>query len=454
MDETGESQSSHAQQPAQIATSYAPAPMPPTTTQAATLLDLPNEVLLTVAAYVPFESGKSIITLRFVNRQLRNLLVDTSNLQQLRKNTAESQYAVANSLRFESEGYSWESLQTLEEDTAIVDQILSHVCPSGGILDVLRDTIFPVTNEEELFKHGLYLFAANARLGVDVSSEIHCASLIVLFDFPLVTVLRLTAIKLKKALGEHGCLRSAPAAQAQFFESSAAPLALENHLVRHGLSVVRDLLTSEDISSADAVDFLEPLLEDCQSISESANFFTALMACKNMHSTTATPFILDASNQWFARLLQKQATKLSWGVVANDLLVYQYWNYEAYISKDPMKVIRALHGLCFQSPNDDESDSAFDENNSSEQKQRRVHMVKEIEEADWYGFDENNIDVMVTFAAKEAAEMGLLELLPVFFQGARSMMNSLQFHGQASPPHTAFLFIKSRMQSLLAALDK
>ena len=50
------------------------------------LIDLPNETLLKIFANVLFNAcGESIINLRLVNSQLRDLLTDESSLKQLRK---------------------------------------------------------------------------------------------------------------------------------------------------------------------------------------------------------------------------------------------------------------------------------------------------------------------------------------------------------------------------------
>ena len=88
------------------------------------LFDLPNETLLSIASYVPFESGSGIITLRLVNRQMRELLMHGPNLQQLRNGIAKKQYTLASAFYKMRRGHTWESLKVVKEETNVVDQML------------------------------------------------------------------------------------------------------------------------------------------------------------------------------------------------------------------------------------------------------------------------------------------------------------------------------------------
>lgn len=57
------------------------------------LLDLPNEILLSIFVRVPASSIKdNIVTLRLVNKQVHGLLTDEASLRQLRNEIAGIQY--------------------------------------------------------------------------------------------------------------------------------------------------------------------------------------------------------------------------------------------------------------------------------------------------------------------------------------------------------------------------
>ena len=67
-----------------------------------------------------------------------------------------------------------------------------------------------IVDEAELLRLGLHLFAASARLGVDVSSEVDSALHALMLNFSTLAVMRLTSIRIRQALTKHPCPSATP----------------------------------------------------------------------------------------------------------------------------------------------------------------------------------------------------------------------------------------------------
>ena len=442
MDHTGVSRAPHAQQQVQITASEEPTDISSCATQSASLLDLPNEVLLSVTAYVPFHGGKGVVTLRLVNRQLHDLLVNEPNLQQLRNHIAAVQYRIANSLRVESEEHSWDSIRELEADHKEVSEVMQHIhVPESDASD---SSPSQHGNDEELLTLGLHLFKVIARLNPQSFSEIDRALYVLLFSLPIISVLRSTSVKITEMLRKHSRPGTGLHVESEF--PTALPLAVENHMLTYGLSLPRILFAVDPEAkgvSPMAAYIFQKLHDDAESIAETVDYVRAQRTCAEARGC------LDHTTRWIGTIGMHGDDGISWAVVTNNYLMDQICKPELFPGTANLAEFMQSRPKFFSGSASEQDQLAITEDDKAHQALRYLEMSDRRAKVDWCEVVEANISFLVSKASREASADGLLSAIVSRFRGALRLVPSIREaipddleDGEPLLSHTEYLITK------------
>ena len=206
------------------------------------LLDLPNEFFLQVVAHVPLKDHNA---LKLVN-QLFNLMTDAVEIQEFRENVARNQFQHYLAFCTSNGIPPWIELQEMDEETAIVNEILSGI----QAVPTRENTADPIDDETHMLRIGLHLFSAISRLGIRKPSEYERALFLTTLGAPIAALLRHTSTRATKVLLEYASSIGSEATTAPL-RSSLAPAAVETIIVRNGIGAITDPLSSETAYDCD-----------------------------------------------------------------------------------------------------------------------------------------------------------------------------------------------------------
>ena len=434
--------------------------------QTCQLLNLPNETLLTIAAYVPYSGGESIITLRLVNRQLRDLLTDNDNLRQLRKYIARVQFSTAQSLHTaynKNNILGWENLRQLEQDTSWVRQVHqsiqaaqmesqsssdkkslpSPLNPSGSLQNTQAN------NESELLFWGLHLFGALSRSRINIRDEKASAHWALALGVPMLALLRFTAVRLVFLL-RHLYGKFEPEvndwAHSALFGTEAA-FAMVDLVIETGFSII-SLVCAPDENTpsplykvAHVFDFLAPKSSTSE-LQRLINFFPGYFGKGMPYFWVHYEYLRCKSTGYIAPASHHHGmTQNWWGNVANNLLVADVW---AQVIPDwkwgaESECVPVLFKFCYSKQLSDQVDweKTFSASEVST-------MINHLFPYDWYGFVDDNLGQCMSRAADAwSANGGLSTAVVGAFQRAvaQSGQDYCQEAGVPSNPPQHFTYL-------------
>ena len=392
------------------------------------LLDLPNETLLDITARVPYSTdGKSIINLRLVNRQLRDLLTNETNLIRLRHEIARIQYPVAHCFRVTSGNHTWNSLQDLDFDDKLVLRMMNHISRSQDTLRSSDDNIFKHcmgTNyqkklgivskeiETDLLTLGLHLFAAADRAALMISSEFAVAVFIKALGFELIVIMRLVADKIAAAI-----LTQIPIPppefgtwflKAQSIASSTGCPAIENLLFIQSLVVLEGNLAlgSRTGWSNEMEEFFLSAwreLDKAEYIDVIPVPFPADIGFGGNHQTYIDDTTKIAVNYDHTNFDGRK--KSYWGIVADDIIAASCWRRNKSVrSRDTSGLFNMMHMLGYLSADyDDIGEESMSDSDADEEVARDT----EQQDIDWHKFAEDNTHEFGLLAGQMLRERGM-----------------------------------------------
>ena len=278
---------------------------------AATLLSLPNEVLLAVIAHVPFSNGENLVALQLVNRQLFDLLTDRCSLSELLRLIAKIQYPYCLAFRLAKDNPSFGELDGMDAETTIVNRVLSWM---ENLYPVVENHSNP-HNEDHLLHIGLHLFFTISRLGLDVASEYESTLFLTKLGSPATSLMRLTSTRIARCLHE---LAKLPGRKLQrdMLSSPVIFSDIETMLVRGGLHDINMHISSEATGCTEikSWEYIDMLLESERSRRRhTPNFSTALIAFEAAKG--------EQGGQSSPALQRAGRADPSWGNLINDILV-------------------------------------------------------------------------------------------------------------------------------------
>ena len=441
MDHTGVSRAPSAQQQVQITTSEEPTDTSLCAIRSTSLLDLPFEVLLSIASYVPFQGGKGVVTLRLVNRQLHDVLVNEGNLQQLRNIIAAVQYRIANSLRVEPGEHNWDSIRELEADHKEVSEVMQHIhVPENDA----SDSSSQLGNEEEVLTLGLHLFKVIARLDPQSLSEIDRALYVLLFSLPIISVLRFTSVRITEMLRKHSLYGAGLHMGTEF--PTALPLAVENHMLTYGLSLPRILFAGDPEAkgvSPMAAYMFQKLHDDAESIAATVEYVRAQMTCAEAKGR------LDHTTRWIGTIGMHGDVGISCAVVANNYLMDQICKPEFFPGTATLAEFMQSLPKFFSGSASEQDQLAITEDDKAHKALRYLEMSGRCAKVDWCEVVKANISFLISKASRAAGTGGLLNAIVSHFRGALRLVPCIKEalpddleDGESLLPHIEYLFTK------------